>query len=146
MINHRKHTWPAGGGGGGGGGGLRPLARIFSPELAQKSSGLTRILHLHYYIISHCGGPISNFLKFDVCVVWWCSDGPINSQEYKSFNIDSVIYQDIYDWISPLNKPPGTPLARVPFGTANRPFTLHWYWFIPSEWLSQKELFPHHLF
>ena len=38
---------------------------------------------------------------FDVCVVRWCSEfGPINSQEYIGSH-----YQDIYDWISPLNKP-----------------------------------------
>ena len=43
-------------------------------------------------------------LNIDVCVVWWCSDGPINSQEYKSFDIYCVHYQDIYDSISPLNK------------------------------------------
>ena len=29
-------------------------------------------------------------LNFDVCVVWWCSDGPINSQEYNSFEIYAV--------------------------------------------------------
>ena len=44
-------------------------------------------------------------LNFDICVIWWCSDGSINSQEYKGFwNLWSH-YQDIYDWISPLNKP-----------------------------------------
>ena len=45
------------------------------------------------------------FLNFDVCVVWQFSDGPMNSHEYKSFEID----QDIYDWISPLNKLSGLP-------------------------------------
>ena len=29
-------------------------------------------------------------LNLDVCVVWWCSDGPINSQEYNSFDIYAV--------------------------------------------------------
>ena len=28
--------------------------------------------------------------NFNVCVVWWCSDGPLNSQEYKSFEIYAV--------------------------------------------------------
>ena len=44
-------------------------------------------------------------LNFDVCVVWWCSDGPINSLEYKSFEIYAATVTDIYDhWISPLKK------------------------------------------
>ena len=33
---------------------------------------------------------LKKLLNFDVCVVWWCSDGPINSQEYKSFEIYEV--------------------------------------------------------
>ena len=47
--------------------------------------------------------PFYNMFNFDVCVVWWCSDGPINSQEYKSFEFYAVIIKTIYDWISPLN-------------------------------------------
>ena len=31
--------------------------------------------------------PLKELLNFDICVVWWCSDGPINSKEYKSFEI-----------------------------------------------------------
>ena len=27
--------------------------------------------------------PFKRWLNFDVCVVWWCSDGPVNSHEYK---------------------------------------------------------------
>ena len=53
--------------------------------------------------------PLNYFLNFDVCVVWWYSDGPINSQEYKSFWNLCGLYQDIYDWISPLNKRSGRP-------------------------------------
>ena len=34
--------------------------------------------------------PFKNLLNFDVCVVRWCSDGPINSQECKSFEIYAV--------------------------------------------------------
>ena len=29
-------------------------------------------------------------VNFDVCVVWWCSDEPINSKEYTSFEIGVV--------------------------------------------------------
>ena len=29
-------------------------------------------------------------LNFDVYVVWWCSDGPINTQEYNSYEIYAV--------------------------------------------------------
>ena len=31
--------------------------------------------------------PFKKLLNFDACVVRWCSDGPINSQEYKNFKI-----------------------------------------------------------
>ena len=34
--------------------------------------------------------PLKKLLNFDVCVVWWCSDGPLNSQEYKIFEIYAV--------------------------------------------------------
>ena len=29
-------------------------------------------------------------LNFDVCVVWWCSDGYVNSQDYKSSEMYAV--------------------------------------------------------
>ena len=29
--------------------------------------------------------PFEKLLNFDVCAVWWCSDGPINSQEDLKF-------------------------------------------------------------
>ena len=52
------------------------------------------------------------FFYFDVCAVWWCSGGPINSHEYKRFEMYALCshYQDIHDWISPQNKPSGLPL------------------------------------
>ena len=55
--------------------------------------------------------PFEKLLNFDVCVVWWRSDGPIKSQEYKSFEILCGHYEDIliYDRISPLNQRPGSP-------------------------------------
>ena len=34
--------------------------------------------------------PFKELSNFDVCVVWWCWDGPENSQEYKSFEIYEV--------------------------------------------------------
>ena len=34
---------------------------------------------------------------------------PINSQEYNSFEIYAVTHQDIYDWISSINKRSGSP-------------------------------------
>ena len=52
--------------------------------------------------------PFEKLWNFDVCVVWWCSDGPVNSQEYKSFKLCGH-HQDIYDWMSPLNKQSGLP-------------------------------------
>ena len=53
--------------------------------------------------------PLKKLLNFDVCVVWWCSDGPLNSQEHNFFIYLCGLYQDIYDWISPLNKRSGRP-------------------------------------
>ena len=34
--------------------------------------------------------PFKKKLNFDVYVVWWCSDGPINTQEYNSYEIYAV--------------------------------------------------------
>ena len=31
--------------------------------------------------------PFKTKLNIDLCVAWWCSDGSMNSQEYKSFDI-----------------------------------------------------------
>ena len=50
--------------------------------------------------------PFTKVLNFDVCVIWWCSDGPINSQELKTWNLCGH-YEDIYDCILPLNKQSG---------------------------------------
>ena len=47
--------------------------------------------------------PFKKWLNFYVCVVWWCANGPLNNQGQKFRNLSSL-YQDIYDWISPLNK------------------------------------------
>ena len=43
--------------------------------------------------------PFIFFFYFEVCVVWWCSDGPINSQEYKSFDIYAVSINR-YPWLN----------------------------------------------
>ena len=49
--------------------------------------------------------PLKKKLNFDVCVVWWCSDGPINSQEY-SFEIYAVSIKvsmtEYHHWINGL--------------------------------------------
>ena len=43
-------------------------------------------------------------LNFDVCVVWWCSDGPINNQKYKNFEIYVVTIKismtEYHHWIN----------------------------------------------
>ena len=59
--------------------------------------------------------PFKLFLNFDVCVVWWCSDEQINSQEYSSFEIYAVTIKipTLYDWISPLNKWSGSPFIQT---------------------------------
>ena len=55
--------------------------------------------------------PFNFVLNFDVCVVWWCSDGPINSHAgIQKFWHLCGHYQDIYDWISPLTKRLGLPV------------------------------------
>ena len=35
-------------------------------------------------------------INFDICVVWWCSDGSMNRQEYKSFEIDAVTIKNLW--------------------------------------------------
>ena len=45
------------------------------------SSSWTQTLKTVWNIVE---APFKKLLNFDVCVVWWCSDGPINRQEYKS--------------------------------------------------------------
>ena len=53
--------------------------------------------------------PLKKLLNYDVCVaqymyVWWCSDGPINSQEYKSFVIYAITIKismtEYHHWIN----------------------------------------------
>ena len=50
--------------------------------------------------------PFKKKLNFDVCVVWWCSTGPINSQEYNSFEIYTVSFKismtEYHHWINGL--------------------------------------------
>ena len=50
------------------------------------------------------GAPFKRLLNFDVCVVWWCSDGPINSQEYNIFDIHAVTNKismtEYHHWIN----------------------------------------------
>ena len=40
--------------------------------------------------------PFKKVLNFDICVVWWCSDGPINSQEYKSLKFMQSLSRNIW--------------------------------------------------
>ena len=46
---------------------------------------------------------LKKLLNFDICVVW-CSDGSINTQEYKSFEIDvgtiKISITEYHHWIS----------------------------------------------
>ena len=50
--------------------------------------------------------PFKILLNFDVCVVWWCSDGPLNSQESQSFEIYAVSIEismtEYHHWINDL--------------------------------------------
>ena len=52
--------------------------------------------------------PLKKWLNFDVCIVWWCSDGPLlNSQHwYKSFEIYAVSIKismiEYHHWIDDL--------------------------------------------
>ena len=47
--------------------------------------------------------PLKKLLKFDVCVVW-SSDGPLNSQEYKSFELYALSVKismtECHHWIN----------------------------------------------
>ena len=48
--------------------------------------------------------PFKQLLNFNGCVVWWCSDGPIYSQEYQSFEINAVTIKismtEYHHWIN----------------------------------------------
>ena len=50
--------------------------------------------------------PLKKLLNFDVRVVWWCSVEPLNSQEYKSFEIYAVSIKismtEYHHWINDL--------------------------------------------
>ena len=61
-------------------GGMKKMQ--YQPSVVEPARQLP---HAFKDIVEHCGGAIKKLLNFDVCVVWWCSDGPINSQEYTSF-------------------------------------------------------------
>ena len=59
------------------------------------------------------------------CVLWWCSDGPVNSQEYNSFEIYAVIIRismtEYHHWINgqgpvPLKKFYGIKLSPNQWG------------------------------
>ena len=43
-------------------------------------------------------------VDFDIFVAWWCAEGPINSQEYKRFEIYVVTIKismtEYYHWIN----------------------------------------------
>ena len=74
-------------------------------------NGEKGLLFLVYIIqtlktLPYCGGLILEIVELWCLCCMMLRYGSINSQEYKSFEIDAVtinIY--IYDWISPLNKP-----------------------------------------
>ena len=72
------------------------LVRIFVLKSPKKLKTLFNIVE----------APFKKLLIFDVCVVWWCSDGPINSQEYKSFEIYAVSIKismtEYHHWINGL--------------------------------------------
>ena len=56
-------------------------------------NGILHNLKQHQTIVKEFNiaeAPFTFFFYFDVCVIWWCSDGRINSQEYKSFEIHAV--------------------------------------------------------
>ena len=60
--------------------------------------------------------PFNFFFNFDVRVVWWCSDGPIDSQEYNSFEMYAVTIKiSMTVRISPLNKGSGLPFIASCF-------------------------------
>ena len=50
--------------------------------------------------------PLKKLLNCDVCVVWCCSDGPLNSQQHKSFEIYAVSVKismtEYHHWINGL--------------------------------------------
>ena len=66
-------------------------------QIAKYTQGLKTLFNI-------VEAPFNKILEFFVCVVWWCSDGPINSQEYKSFEIYGVTIKSLsrYLWLNRL--------------------------------------------
>ena len=70
---------------------------------------LIKVGHYHQIItletlFNIAEAPCNFFWNFVVCVVWWCSDGPINGQEYKSFEMYAVTIEismtEYHHWIN----------------------------------------------
>ena len=78
-------------------------------EVAAKT-GLTVSQNLQFFILKTLFNIVEDQFKkkmnFDVCVVWWCSEGLMNSQESKSFEIDAVTIKksmtEYHHWINGL--------------------------------------------
>ena len=62
------------------------------------------IIYLFKTLFNLVEAPFTKLLNFDVCVVWGWSDGPINNQEYNSFEIYAVIIKismtEYHQWIN----------------------------------------------
>ena len=94
----------------------------------------TACVHVQWYIVklktlfNIAEAPFKNLLSFEVCVVWWCSDGPITIQEYNSFEIYAVsIKISTRLNISPQNERSGRPfiltqqsMGRNEYGISGR--------------------------
>ena len=101
-------------GGGGGGMILRPPppSRPQSDEQILKFGTYVELVHTNVLtkfqylktLFNIVEAPFKKLLNFDVGVVWWCSDGPINSQEYNSFEIYAVTIKismtESHHWIN----------------------------------------------
>ena len=72
--------------------GLTSVA-VFPATTARNASQVYSTIIIHSCLetlFNIVEAPFKELLNFNVCVVWWCSDGSINSQGYKSFEIYAV--------------------------------------------------------
>ena len=65
----------------------KQMAKVCIKGQVQHTAYYMRDIVLKTLFKTHCGGSIKKKLNFDICGVWWCSDGSVNSQEYKSFKL-----------------------------------------------------------
>ena len=74
----------------------RTVNRIFTWHTSSYIHNFCLFVHYYFFCVAITSKVITQVHKvmvkyYDVCVIYWCSDASINSQEYESFDIYAVI-------------------------------------------------------